>query len=122
VGGSASRNNTPSGENIPTEWDIDAGTNIRWSKTLGSETYGNPVVANGKVFVGTNNGAAYIARYPSSVDLGALLCFDEKDGTFLWQHSNEKLPDWSCARLAASGDLLFAHGGWQSRVVRHQPR
>lgn len=115
-GGSASRNNTPAGENIPTEWDIEAGTNIRWSMTLGSETYGNPVVANGKVFVGTNNGAAYIERYPSAVDLGVLLCFDEKDGRFLWQHSNEKLPtgrvhDWPHQGICCS-PLVDGNRAW----------
>ncbi len=98
-GGSSERNNTPSGENLPLEWNTKTGKNIRWSMKLGSETYGNPVVANGKLYIGTNNGAAYLSRYPSTVDLGVLLCFDEKDGKFLWQHSSEKLPsgrvnDW----------------------------
>ncbi len=90
-GGSYSRNNTPDGKNIPIKWDVNTGENIRWSMPLGSETYGNPVVANGKVYVGTNNGKGYIKRYPSSIDLGCLVCFDEKEGTFLWQHSVEKL-------------------------------
>jgi outer membrane protein assembly factor BamB len=98
-GGSYSRNNTPEGKNIPTTWDLKTGKNVVWSMPLGSETYGNPVVANGKVYIGTNNGNGYIKRYPSSVDLGCLVCFDEKSGKFLWQHSNEKLPtgrvhDW----------------------------
>jgi outer membrane protein assembly factor BamB len=98
-GGSPARNNTPEGKNIPTEWDVESGKNILWSMSLGSETYGNPVVANGKVYIGTNNGSGYIERYPSEVDLGCLICFDEKSGKFLWQHSNEKLPtgrvhDW----------------------------
>jgi outer membrane protein assembly factor BamB len=83
---------------------------------LGSETYGNPVVANGKVYVGTNNGSGYISRYPANVDLGVLLCFDEKDGTFLWQHSNEKLPtgrvhDWPdqgiCTAPIVDGNRLW---------------
>jgi hypothetical protein len=65
-GGSYSRNNTPDGKNIPTTWDVNTGENIAWSMPLGSETYGNPVVANGKVFIGTNNGNGYIKRYPSS--------------------------------------------------------
>jgi len=90
-GGSYSRNNTPEGKNIPISWNVETGKNILWSMPLGSETYGNPVVANGEVYVGTNNGNAYIERYPSSVDLGVLLCFDERDGKFLWQHSNQKL-------------------------------
>lgn len=98
-GGSYGRNNTPEGKNIPIKWNVESGENVLWSMPLGSETYGNPVVANGKVYIGTNNGNGYIKRYPSSVDLGCLVCFDEKTGTFLWQHSNEKLPtgrvhDW----------------------------
>jgi outer membrane protein assembly factor BamB len=98
-GGSYSRNNTPEGKNIPVKWDLKSGKNVVWSMPLGSETYGNPVVANGKVYIGTNNGNGYIKRYPSTVDLGCLVCFDEKTGKFLWQHSNEKLPtgrvhDW----------------------------
>ena len=98
-GGSSARNNTPQGTNIPSKWDTDEGTNIKWSAKLGSQSYGNPVVANGRVYVGTNNGAGYLKRYPSSVDLGCLVCFDEKTGKLLWQHSNPKLPtgrvhDW----------------------------
>ena len=98
-GGSRQRNNTPSGVGIPTAWDVKSGTNIKWSVKLGSETYGNPVIANGKVYIGTNNGEAYLKRYPNSVDLGLLLCFDEASGTFLWQYSSPKLPtgrvhDW----------------------------
>ena len=37
---------------------------------LGSETYGNPVCANGKVYVGTNNASGYLSRYPANIDLG----------------------------------------------------
>ena len=115
-GGSSLRNNVPDAKTIPTEWDVESGKNVRWSMALGSETYGNPVVANGQVYVGTNNGAAYIKRYPATVDLGVLLCFSEKDGKFLWQHSNEKLPtgrvnDWPdqgvCSAPLVDGDRLW---------------
>jgi outer membrane protein assembly factor BamB len=114
--GSHFRNNVTNEPNVPTEWDVQTGKNIRWSMPLGSETYGNPVVANGKVYVGTNNGAGYIKRYPSDVDLGVLLCFDEKTGKFLWQHSSEKLPsgrvhDWPnqgiCCAPLIDGDRLY---------------
>ncbi len=47
-GGSPRRNNVPADQKIPVEWDIATGKNVRWSMPLGSETYGNPVVANGK--------------------------------------------------------------------------
>lgn len=131
-GGSPQRNNTPVGHNIPTEWEIgefdyrtgewDASTakNIKWVAKLGSQTYGNPVVSGGRVFVGTNNGAGWIERYPGSgkqaVDLGCLLAFDIKDGKFLWQHSSEKLPtgrvhDWPeqgvCSAALVEGDRLW---------------
>ncbi len=116
MGGSYYRNNTPEGKDIPTSWDISTGENVLWSARLGSQTYGNPVVANGKIFVGTNNGAGYIKRYPSRTDLGCLVCFDEATGKFLWQHSNEKLPtgrvhDWPlqgvCAAPFVDGDRLW---------------
>ncbi len=83
---------------------------------LGSETYGNPIVANGKLYVGTNNGAGYIKRYPNTVDLGVLLCVDEKTGKLLWQHSSEKLPtgrvhDWPnqgiCSAPLIDGERLW---------------
>lgn len=115
-GGSHLRNNVTDQANVPVSWDVASGQNVRWSMPLGSETYGNPVVANGKAYVGTNNGAGYIKRYPAEVDLGVLLCFDVKDGSFLWQHSNEKLPtgrvhDWPqqgiCAAPLVDGDRLW---------------
>jgi hypothetical protein len=98
-GGSPARNNTPAGENIPDSWDLDSGENLLWAAALGSQTYGNPVIANGKVFVGTNNSYGYVKRYPKNVDLGCLVCFDEQTGKFLWQCSSPKLPtgrvhDW----------------------------
>jgi len=93
------KNNTPQGKDIPTEWDVKTGKNIKWKVPLGSQTYGNPVVANGKVYVGTNNNKGWLRRIPPAVDLGCLLCFDEKTGKFLWQHSSPKIPagrvnDW----------------------------
>ncbi len=127
-GGSSKRNNTPEGKDIPVEWTIgsfdlktgewkkDEAENVKWAASLGSQSYGNPVVANGKVYVGSNNGAGYQKRYPAAIDLGVLLCFDEKDGKFLWQHSNEKLPtgrvhDWPlqgvCAAPIIEGDRLW---------------
>lgn len=115
-GGWSGKNNTPDGKNIPIEWDIDNGTNIKWSAKLGSQTYGNPAIANGKVYVGTNNGAGHLKRYPSNVDLGCLLCFDEKTGEFLWQHSSPKLStgrvhDWPlqgvCCSPVIDGERLW---------------
>ena len=127
-GGTPGRNNVPTATNIPTEWTIgefddeteewlpDTAENVKWVAPVGSQTYGNPVVAGGKVYVGTNNGNGYLKRYPSKVDLGCLLCFDEETGKFLWQHSSEKLKtgrvhDWPlqgiCCAPYVEGDRVW---------------
>jgi outer membrane protein assembly factor BamB len=108
-GGTSLRNNTPHGKNIPSTWFVGDGSeesgdkiemkNVKWSAQLGYYSTCSPVVANGRVFIGTNNGGGYLKRYPPDFDLGCLLCFDEQTGRFLWQHSNAKLPtgrvhDW----------------------------
>ena len=125
MGGTSYRNNTPEATGIPTSWNVgrrDRETgewsgqeNIKWVSAVGSQTYGNPVVASGKVLVGTNNSGGYLPRYPSATDLGVLLCFDEQTGDFLWQHSSEKLPtgrvhDWHCRGFVApyvEGDRIW---------------
>src|SRR3982074_2777949 len=37
------------------EVDLSTTKNVKWVAKLGSQTYGNAVVANGKILVGTNN-------------------------------------------------------------------
>ncbi|MFM1904846.1 MAG: hypothetical protein RLZZ440_2746 [Planctomycetota bacterium] len=127
-GGSPQRNNTPDATNLPIEWepgefDPDTGAwdsasskNVAWVAALGSQSYGNPVVAGGQVYVGTNNGKGWLARYPSATDLGCLLAFSTDDGRFLWQDSSEKLPtgrvhDWPlqgiCCAPLVEGDRLW---------------
>src|SRR5690606_19631055 len=78
--------------------------------------YGSCVSHGGKVFMGSNNTAAHLSRYPAEVDLGCLLCFDAENGKFLWQHSSLKLPtgrvhDWPhegiCSVPYCEGDRLW---------------
>lgn len=128
-GGTSYRNNTPIASNVPIHWNVgsfdrktgawvrDEAENVKWVAQLGSQSYGNPVIAGGRVFVGSNNSAGYIKRYPAEVDLGVLLCFEEGSGKFLWQHSSEKLPtgrvhDWPlqgicCTPLVEGNRLWF---------------
>ena len=54
-GGTPDRNMVSSMKGLPTTWDVKTKKNIKWVAELGSQAYGNPVVANGMVFVGTNN-------------------------------------------------------------------
>jgi len=71
--------------------DLATTRNVRWVSRLGNQTYGSPVIAGGKVFVGTNNEEPRDPRIQG--DRGVLMCFDEKTGSFLWQLVVPKLDE-----------------------------
>jgi outer membrane protein assembly factor BamB len=112
--------------NLPAEWDITFGTNIKWVAELGSQAHGGPVIAGGKIFIGTNNNRPRNPRdtrnprrpggEPEPLDRGILMCFRESDGKFLWQTVHDKLPaglvnDWPEQGIASTpcvdGDRLY---------------
>jgi outer membrane protein assembly factor BamB len=111
-GGTTGRNMVSAVKGIPSTWDIHSKKNIKWKADLGSTSYGNPVIADGKIFVGTNNNSP---RNPDITgDKGVLMCFQESDGKFLWQAISEKLAqnlDWPeqgvCSSPAVEGKRLF---------------
>ena len=118
-GGSLDRNMVNAATGIDLSFEpgttSEEGKNLLWTSPLGSQTYGNPVVADGKVFVGTNNGGVYRKQHVG--DRGILLCFDEADGKFLWQLTREKLPqgrvnDWPeqgiCSTACVEGKFVYA--------------
>jgi outer membrane protein assembly factor BamB len=116
-GGSLSRNLVNLTEkDVPTSWDNHRGKekNIKWSAPLGSKAYGGPIVAGGKVFIGSNN------NFPRDKgiigDKGVLMCFRESDGEFLWQAVHDKLDagrvnDWPeegiCSSPIVEGNRLW---------------
>jgi outer membrane protein assembly factor BamB len=114
-GGAPSRNMVnPNETGIVSEWDIETGYNVLWRAQLGSQSYGNPVIHEGKVFVGTNNGAERDPRVTG--DKGILMVFDEKTGEFLWQAAHDKLAagrvnDWPeqgiCSVPFAEGNRIY---------------
>jgi len=113
-GGTPDRNMVSKQKGLPATWDIKTKQNVKWVAELGSQTYGNPVVAGGKVFVGTNNEAVRDPKQPG--DRGVLMCFRESDGQFLWQSTHEKLQagrvnDWPyqgiCSSAAVEGDRVY---------------
>ena len=57
-GGAGDRNMVSSMSGAPATWDVKTRKNVKWMAKLGSQTYGNPVVAGGQVYVGTNNDPA----------------------------------------------------------------
>ena len=108
-GGSPARNMVSDMKGVPLAWDVQSGKNVKWVAELGSQTYGNPVVANGVVLVGTNN---ELVRDPKQGgDRGVLMAFRESDGEFLWQATHEKLSsgrvnDWPYQGVASSPLVL----------------
>ena len=113
-GGTADRNMISNMKGLPTSWDVKTKKNVKWVAQLGSQTYGNVVVAGGVVFVGTNNEGL---RNPKITgDKGILMAFQESDGTFLWQMVHDKLAagrvnDWPYQGVASSplveGDRVY---------------
>ncbi len=120
-GGTPSRNMVADATGLPSEIvpgqidpeketvDLAKAKNILWTAKLGSQSYGNPVVANGKILVGTNNESP---RDPAQKgDRGNLMCFDEKTGSFLWQLIIPKLgagkvSDWEFVGLCSSPAIV----------------
>ena len=104
-GGTPSRNMVSPLTGMPSQWDVKSGKNVKWMAALGSQSYGNPVVAGGVVLVGTNNEAL---RDPKQAgDRGVLMAFRESNGEFLWQATFEKLAsgranDWPFQGIASS--------------------
>ena len=102
----------------PTNWDIGteddskppqriqkAQRNVKWSVRLGTTTYGDPVVSNGMIWIGTNNG--YPSEDRGHVDASVLACFRECDGKLLYRYVSPRMPqgrvhDWPYASMACS--------------------
>ena len=113
-GGSPDRNMVSDETGLPVEWDVKTGKNILWSAPLGSQSYGNKVSSNGKIFIGTNNGGQFRPKIKG--DKGVLLCLDEKSGKLLWQATHDKLPtgqvnDWPeqgiCSSAIVEGNRVY---------------
>ncbi len=125
-GGQPNRNMASSESGIPHEFDpgkisgvheeVDLKTTrgVRWIAKLGSQSYGNPSIAGGRVLVGSNNETP---RDPDHLgDRGIVMCFDEVTGAFLWQLVVPKLgagkvSDWEyigvCSSPAIEGDRAW---------------
>ncbi len=96
------------------EIDMATTKGVKWVAKLGSQTYGNPVIANGRVFVGTNNESPRDPRHQG--DRGVLMCFEEATGKLLWQLvvpklESGKVNDWEYLGITASptvdGDFVY---------------
>ncbi|HWW03350.1 MAG TPA: PQQ-binding-like beta-propeller repeat protein [Candidatus Acidoferrum sp.] len=109
-----SRNMVSAERHLPDSLDPATGKNLKWKARLGSETHSTPVIAGGKVLIGTNNEEPRDARRQG--DRSVLMCLDEKDGHLLWQLLVPKLTnsiywDWPkagiCSPATVEGDRAY---------------
>lgn len=96
------------------EIDISTAKNIKWIAKLGSQAYGNPTVADGLVYVGTNNDSPRDDRFKG--DRSTVNCFREDSGDLVWQLNIPKLgtgkvSDWEflgiCSSPAVVDDRVY---------------
>ncbi len=83
LGQAWSRNMVSAEAPLPATFNPKSGDNLRWSVPLGTETHSTPVIAGGRIFIGTNNGEPRDSRHQG--DRGVLMALDESTGSLLWQ-------------------------------------
>ncbi len=113
---------------LPETFDPKTGENIKWVVNIGTETHSTPMVANGRVYIGTNNNEP---RNPKNkTDCGVLMCFEEATGKFLWQlvvpkRDEDPYFDWPKTGMASpvtvEGDFVYTVSN-RGEVVCLTPR
>jgi outer membrane protein assembly factor BamB len=100
------RNMTSPERNLPATFDPKTGENIKWVAKIGNESHSTPIIADGRVYIGTNNDEPRNPKHQG--DRGVLMCFDEQTGKFLWQLVVPKLSnedpyyDWPKSGIASA--------------------
>lgn len=88
--------------------------NILWVTKLGSQSYGNPAIVDGRVYLGTNNGHPLDPKFKG--DRSNVYCLDQSTGELIWQFSVPKLGagkvgDWEflgiCSGPAVAGGMVY---------------
>ena len=87
------------------EVDMATTKQVKYVVKLGSQTYGNPSVSNGRIYVGTNNENPRDPQHQG--DFSILLCLDEQTGEMLWQLvvpklASGKVNDWENLGILSS--------------------
>ncbi len=109
-----SRNMVSAEVGLPVRIGPEEKSVLRWAVDIGTESHSTPVVAGGRVYVGTNNGAPRDPRHQG--DRGVFMCFDEQDGHLLWQllvpkRDEDKYHDWPNTGISSpatvEGDRVY---------------
>ncbi len=108
------RNLVSAERGLPDSFDPSSGKNIKWSVELGTETHASPVIAGGRVYIGTNNGHPRDPKHDG--DRGVLFCLEEATGRLLWQlvvpkRIEDIYFDWPkagiCSPATVEGDRVY---------------
>jgi len=105
----------------PTTIDPSTCKNVKWGVRVCSVVYGNPTIADGRLFLGTNNGALRGSKRFRLAKGGVLQCREEATGKLIWQlvvpHPEKKdLPRLSnitghnygvCSSPTVDGDRVY---------------
>jgi len=111
------RNMVSDEKGLPDSFDPKTGRNIKWAAKLGTEAHSTPIIAGGRVYIGTNNGEPRDPKHQG--DRGVLICFDEKTGSLLWQlvvpkRSEDPYFDWPKSGMSSTvtveGDRVYLVG------------
>lgn len=99
-GRDATRNAVSPESNPPLDWQVEdaedkrqvkPARNVKWVAELGEMSVGSPVVSGGLVWMCTNNARPRDPRFTK--DASVLMCFDARDGKFLWQDVTARVGD-----------------------------
>ncbi len=84
------------GQNLPVNWGLESGRNIRWIRAIPGQGHSSPIVSRGRLFVTTavasdlpdlrlgDEGGIDLARDDGEFSW-RLYCLDAKSGEILWQ-------------------------------------
>lgn len=128
-GGSNGRNHVSTEKGLPESFQpgrktgstVDPATtrNVKWATKLGRYAYGNPTIAGGKVFVGTDDDTLRGDPRLKPTKAGLIQCFQEATGKLLWRlptPKRTKLPKGAhyghqhlgtCSSPAVEGDRVY---------------
>ncbi len=89
--------------------DIEETENVLWVAKLGSQTYGNPTIVDGRIYIGTNNHGRGDKRFKG--DHSLLKCLDAKTGETHWtltipKLGSGKVGDWELLGICSSPSVI----------------
>ena len=71
-------------KNLPVEWDLKTGKNVRWKSALVGQGHASPIVSGGRLFVCTARWFESVKQREKVIPEQHVLCYRTSDGKLLW--------------------------------------